>query len=146
MVTKQNQAYNYGLIGKFKAVNHLNNYSNRLIINFSFGAGNSLKMLKQSVDRWNLIHWLYSFKNMLNIFEFQTVCHISNCKHQNPLDCPQKCLRLLCWVSVRQETIISSNGGLVHKFSFFFPFFMLNSEDLLPLPALTHACPQWDHH
>lgn len=72
------------------------------------------------------------------MFKFQTVCHISNCKHQNLLDCPQKCLSLLYWVSMRQETIISSIGGLVHKFSFF-SCFMMNSEYLFPLPVLTHC-------
>lgn len=46
MVMKQNQAYNYGLIGKFKAVNHLNNYSNRLIINFSFVCRKFIKNAK----------------------------------------------------------------------------------------------------
>ena len=71
-------------------------------------------------NRWNL-------SDSLSKFQLQG---------SNLLDCPQICLSLLCWVSVRQETIISSIGGLVHKFLF---FLNVNSEDLFPLPALTHC-------
>lgn len=52
--------------------------------------------------------------------------------HKDPLHCPQKCLTLLCWVSVYQETNNPAIGGLAQT------LIQQNSRDVFSLPAFTH--------
>ena len=71
-------------------------------------------------------------------------CHFSLFfwhNHKDPLHCPQKCLSLLCWVSVYQETNNPAIGGLAQTL-------------LQQIPKIRSLCqllliiykPQWDYH